>query len=58
MPKKIQYAVKGVVLQRELKPARQRVAPAGSNQSGDGGNEAAGVFGEEDHYVIWRTGRP
>jgi len=32
-----------------MRPARQRVAPAGSNRSGGGGNEAAGVFDGEGH---------
>jgi hypothetical protein len=42
------YAVKDFVFQRELVPPGNWVAPAGSNRSGCGGNEAAGVFDGKD----------
>jgi hypothetical protein len=39
-------------------PARQLVAPAGSNRSGGGGNEAVEAFDGEDRMAIPRASRP
>ena len=40
----------------ESRPAA--FAPAGSNRSSRGGNEAAEASGVEGHYVTWRVCRP
>ena len=50
--------VKGVGLQWVQFPPGNWVAPAGSNRSGGGGNEAVGAFGETGHSSGSASRRP
>jgi hypothetical protein len=51
-------AVKGADLQRVRFPPGNWIAPAGSNRSGGGGNEAVEAFDAKDRLAVPRASRP